>query len=419
MLTLTSLLGLGLERLAATVAGARGDAPLGAALAPVLVVRIVTAPLAAVGLWAVLTFVGVHLSAAAWWATMLWIVAGVMGPVLFGGLRAAGNSNIEPAVMLSVRAAQAIVLATLAVAGAGTAVLVLAVALLECAGIVVAAAAVGPVRAATTSSGGGAGGGIGGWRRLPLRQAFALAGIDVVGLLNLRADLLLVGHMLGATLGATYGLLYRAVDGFNGVVGSAGLWLYAESANERDGGTDPAGLRARSLALLPRLGLALAVVVVLAAGAAGILVPRLASETDTLRILAAAFPLLTVNAVELHVRSGRGRNREVLAVNSITLAINLPLSIGLISAFGLPGAAAALAISELVQATLLWCSASGAERALVGRALAIAAAGAVILGLTVVALAHGQPALAAVGVLATVPLVLPRLPRFRPSVVPS
>ena len=36
-----------------------------------------------------------------------------------------------------------------------------------------------------------------------------LAGIDVVGLLNLRADLLLVGRLLGRGPGAIYGLLYR------------------------------------------------------------------------------------------------------------------------------------------------------------------------------------------------------------------
>ena len=95
-------------------------------------------------------------------------------------------------------------------------------------------------------------GGLSQWHRLPLRRGLALAAIEVVALLNLRVDLLLVGHMLGAVLGATYGLLYRAVDGFNGVVGSAGLWLYAESANRRDGGTNPSGIRARSLAVLPR-----------------------------------------------------------------------------------------------------------------------------------------------------------------------
>jgi O-antigen/teichoic acid export membrane protein len=404
MLTLTSLLGLGLERLAATVVGARGDdESVAGALAPVLLVRVVTAPFAAVGLWAVLAFVGVQLSTAAWWATMLWIAAGLVGPVLFGALRAAGNSNIEPALMLGVRALQAVVLAALAVAGATTAALVLAVALLETAGAVFACCSLGSVRDLTTCASN--------WRRLPLRRAFALAGIDVVGLVNLRADLLLVGHMLGAVPGATYGLLYRAVDGFNGVVGSAGVWLYAESANEREGGTDPAGLRARSLAMLPRFGLALAVIVVLAAGAAGEIVPRLAAETDTLRILAAAFPLLTVNAVELHVRSGRGRNREVLAVNTITLAVNVPLSIGLIAAFGLPGAAAALAVSELLQATLLWCSASRAERTLVTRALATAVLGAAFLVLTAGGLATGRPLLVVAGLIGSGLLIVGRARR--------
>jgi len=402
MLTLTSLLGLGLERLAATVAGARGDRSLASAVAPVLVVRISTVPLAAVGLWAVLAFVGVQLSSAAWWATMLWITAGLMGPVLFGGLRAAGNSNVEPAVMLAVRATQALALAALAVAGAATAILVTTVALLECAGIAVASSHLGRLREFLT--------GAHKWRDLPLRRAFALAGIDVVGLLNLRADLLLVGHILGSVTGATYGLLYRAVDGFNGVVGSAGLWLYAESSNDRDGGADPSGLRARSLAVLPRFGVALAVFVVLAAGAAGEVVPRLAAETDTLRILAAAFPLLTVNAVELHVRSGRGRNREVLTVNVITLLVNVPLSILLIDNFGLPGAAAALAFSELLQASLLWCSASRDERTLVGRALATAVLGAVLLLLTAASLSGGHLALAIVAVLAVIALVVGRRP---------
>ena len=76
--------------------------------------------------------------------------------------------------------------------------------------------------------------------------AFAL--IEVVGFLNLRADLLLVGRIMGAGPGAVYGLLYRVVDGFSGVVGSAGLWLYAEAANGTEGGDDVAwAIRTRSL----------------------------------------------------------------------------------------------------------------------------------------------------------------------------
>jgi O-antigen/teichoic acid export membrane protein len=318
--------------------------------------------------------------------------------VVFGGLRAAGNSSVEPSVMLVARAAQAVVLAALASAGAAVTSLIGAVAILEVLGVIVAFHWVGQARDLW--------GGLTKWAQLPARRALALAAIDVVGLVNLRADLLLVGHALGAVLGATYGLLYRAVDGFNGVVGSAGLWLYAESSNERDGGTNRSGIRARSLAILPRAGLGVALVVVLAAGAVGVVVPRLSAEIDTLRILAVAFPLLTVNAVEVHVRSGRGRNRELLGINCATLAMNLPLCILLIAEFGLPGAAAALVLSELFQATLLWTTASRDERRLIGPSLGTATAGGVALACTGVALGYGRTELAVVGSVATVLLVV-------------
>jgi O-antigen/teichoic acid export membrane protein len=153
--------------------------------------------------------------------------------------------------------------------------------------------------------------------------------------------------------------------------------------------------------------------VVLVAGTVSSLVPQLSAQAETLRILAVAFPLLTVNAVELHVRSGRGRNREVLRANTITLLVNVPLSIGLIVSFGLPGAAAALAVSELLQAVLLWCSAVGAERAIVGVSLLNASVGAIALVGVTAAIANGLPALAGVGAVSLVALVTWGLPRQR------
>jgi O-antigen/teichoic acid export membrane protein len=393
VLTLTSLLGFGLERLAVTVAAGRGETPLARALAPILSFRLATAPIAAIGIWALFAFVGVSLPPSAWWATMLWVVAGLVGPVVFGGLRATGNSTVEPSVILGMRVAQTVTLVWLASTGATVTLLVAAMAAFEVLGVITAFHWVGRVSELW--------GGLTKWNRLPLRRGLGLAAIDVVALANLRADLLLVGHMMGAVLGATYGLLYRAVDGFNGVVGSAGLWLYAESSNERDGGTDRSGIRARSLAVLPRASLGVALIVVLGAGLAGLVVPRLSPEIDTLRILAVAFPLLTVNAVELHVRSGRGRNRAVLAVNSTTLAMNVPLCILLISEFGLPGAAAALVASELFQATLLWITASRDERRIVGPSLGTATAGGVALACTGAALGSGHPELAVLGAVVT------------------
>jgi O-antigen/teichoic acid export membrane protein len=402
MLTLSSLLGIGLERLAGLVAASRGDEPLSRSLAPVLLLRIMSVPVVAVALGLLLRFVGVDLTLTAWAGTLLWSVAGLCAPILFGGLRTAGNSRIEPTVMVVVRSLQAVTLAALAVSGASVELMVIAVAVLEWIGVLVAARAVGnfgATRGAWTR-----------WKNLPLRQALALAGIDIVGILNLRADLLLVGHILGAARGATYGLLYRVVDGFNGVVGSAGLWLYAESANVRDGGANPQGIRARSLWVLPRFGLALAAVVVVCAGAAAEVVPRIAEEVDTLRILAVAFPLLSVNAVELHVRSGRGRNRELLWIQSVALAVNLPMCIAAIHAFGRPGAAGALALSELLIAGLLWLSASRDERSVVTPALVTAVLGALLLLLTAAAIGSGLVVLTLLGLFGVVGLIARGIP---------
>jgi O-antigen/teichoic acid export membrane protein len=149
----------------------------------------------------------------------------------------------------------------------------------------------------------------------------------------------------------------------------------------------------------------LGLVLVLGAAVIGDLVPRLGAQVDTLRLLAAAFPLLTVNAVEVHVRSGRGRNREVLAVNVATLAFNLPLCILLIVEFGLPGAACALVLSELWQALLLWITAARDERALVGPSVFVATAGAVLLTVMGAAIGDGRIPLAALAVIGTVAVV--------------
>jgi O-antigen/teichoic acid export membrane protein len=377
VLTLSSLLGLGLERLAGAVVGDRGDEPAARAVAPVLGLRVATLPLGALGMVVLFAFVGVDLPAGAWVATFVWLAAAMVTPVVFGAIRVTGRSTAEPVTMVAVRGVQAAALLGLAVAGAPLGVLLGVAAVAECAAVVSGLVVLGDLRSTR--------GAWGRWRGLPVREGTSLAGVDVLGVLNLRVDLLLVGHILGAAPGATYGLLYRAVDAFSGVLSSAGLWLFAESAGGRDGGVAPVGIRARSLRLLPALGLLAAAVVVLGAGLAGAVVPRIEGETTTLRILAIAFPILCVNAVEVHVRTGRGRAAEILRIYAVMLVVNIPLCIAAIHAFGLRGAAATLVVTELLQAALLWRSADRDERGLVGRAMALAAGGAGVLAAVVVA----------------------------------
>jgi O-antigen/teichoic acid export membrane protein len=136
----------------------------------------------------------------------------------------------------------------------------------------------------------------------------------------------------------------------------------------------------------------------------------------TLRVLVIAFPLLTVSTIELHVRSGRGRNREVLAINCAALCTNVGFCLALLPTIGMVGGAIALAASECIQAGLLLASASAEERALVAPAFATAGLGALLLALTGAALTRHWLPLAVLGALLTAVIVLVRMPWARTRV---
>ena len=375
MLTLTSLLGLGVEQLAMLVVAQRQTGSPASALRPLVLLRLVTAPVVVVALWLLLAFVHVHLSLTAAAITVLWVVAAQVLVVAAAGLRAAGNTRPEPLMTAIARAAQCALLVGLGAAGAGATALVGALAAVELLAALGMMAALGP----------------GWWRREPdvqpwrfriggFRRAGTLAGIETVGLFYLRADLLLVGHLLGAAVGATYAVLYRIVDGAGGAAGTASLWLFAAAATDRDGGERRDGVRVRSLTVMPLLGAAVAVVAVVLAGPVGSAIPRIGGEVDTLRLLIVATPLLVWNRLELHVRAARGRHAGVLRIGAAAFVVNVALCIWLVGAYGLIGAAIALLATECLQTLLLIAGAARGERDFVRSTAASAAgAGAVLL----------------------------------------
>ncbi|MSO79887.1 MAG: hypothetical protein EXQ79_09830 [Acidimicrobiia bacterium] len=379
MLTLTSLLGLGVERLAMLHVAQRGTQSAADAVRPLVVVRLVTAPIAALALWLLLRFVHVDLPFIAAGFTVVWIVVAQVLVVAAAGLRAIGNTRAEPLVTAITRGSQALALLGLGAAGVGVAGLVAALASIE---MLAALALMGAL-------------GVGSWRRPPeslmvrspggWRRAVSLAGIETVGLCYLRADLLLVGHVLGAAAGATYGLLYRVVDGAGGAAGTASLGLFVAAAAGRDGGDQRDGVRARSLAVMPVVAGAIALIAVVAAGPLGDVIPRLGHETGTIRLLMAATPLLVWNALELHVRAARGRHGGVLGIGIVVFVVNLGLCICLVNAHGLAGAAVALLGTEVLQSTLLVAGSTRSECKFVRSTVGVAAA--VTAGLLVVAAA--------------------------------
>jgi len=378
MLTLTSLLGFGLERLATTRVAERGEAPAAVAVRPLVLVRIVTLPVVALALVLLFAFVDVELPLGAFAGTVGWILSVHVAVVAAAGLRAVGNVRAEPLVTVVVRSAQAGLLIGLAWSGAGVTTLVGMIAVAEAVGALALCRALGP-----------------GWwsaRRDPrrpsqdLRRAVAFAAMEAAALLYLRADLLLVGHLLGATAGATYGLLYRVVDGGGGAVGTTGLWLFSTAVTGRDGGDADDGVRARAIRTLPLVVLGVSIVGIAGAGLLGDLVPRFAGETDTLRLLVVAFPLLTFNGLELYVRSARGRNRSVLTIGLLALAVNVGLCLWLVPRDGLLGAAVALLGAEVVQTVAVIATSRQAERRVVVPAAAIALLGTLALAGFVLAL---------------------------------
>lgn len=409
MLTLTSLFGLGFERLAATIIADAGD---GASpeISSLVVCRLATTPLAAIGLWILMAFVGVSLTAVAWCATLVWVMAALMALVGFGALRALKNSTLEPTLLLVARAGQALALVAVAVTGGGLELALASIAAIEVGSAWFALRGVG-----ASIGAGGAGGRILG---LPWRRVVGLAGIEVVALAYLRADLLLVGRLLGAGVGATYGMIYRVIDAVSTAIGSVGVWLYATNVTAVD---DPLGadrLREQSLVLMPRLALLVGAVALFAAEIVIDVASLGDEETRGLQLLIAAFPLLAVNAIELHARSGQGRNREVLTIGTIALFVNVPLCLALIPTLGLPGAALALLASEVTQSAALWFATACAERATVGRGVAVGATGSLLL-VVLGAVVRGNEAIALAPVVLLIVLLVssPLLARARRSAV--
>jgi O-antigen/teichoic acid export membrane protein len=408
MLTLTSLLGLGFERLATMVVSERGDA--GAPpLTSLVVLRLATLPIAAVALWLMLAFVGVSLSVWASAATLIWVIAALLTLLGFGGLRALKNSTVEPVLVLASRLGQAATVCLAAAGGASVAVAIGGVAAVEVAAALVAFRALGKVAGGEHS--------LAGIGRLPWRQVVALAGIEVVALAYLRADLLLVGRLLGADVGAVYGMLYRVLDAATTAIGSVGLWLFAEHVTSA-GEAATESLRERSLVLVPRLAFGVAAAALLVSERVGDLLGLSANATTALQLLIAAFPLLGVNSLELHARSGAGRNREVLRAGTIALLVNVALCLALIPRFGLVGAAAALLVSETTQSIVLFLASPRSERLRVGRPMRIG----LLCGLELVALgaavrADAVAMISGLVLLAGGLLLLPPLGRIRDAVV--
>ncbi len=379
MLTMTSLFGFGLERASAIVMTGHGPADRGRPLAPLVLLRILLTPLSALGLVAMFVFVRVDVSVGVGAATVLWIFAVGLESLAFGARRFLGDSSTEPRAMFGARIAQTVALIALAEAGASVGVLVLAMALAELGAAAWAWRDLGRGLLPTHA--------VHGFRALPWAELGLSGAIEFVALGYLRADILIVGRILGPVRGAAYGLVYRVLDGLTGLQGGLSLWLFAHGVRRREaGGDEPDVILERSLRLLPAVAALLALVPLALAGVLGDLVSSLHGVIDTLRLLMVVFPLYVVSAATLHVEAGRGRHGRALSAGCIALAANVGACVWLIPAYGVIGAAWALIVSEVVQLIAIVATIDRADRAWVSvAALRATACGGALLAVALLA----------------------------------
>lgn len=350
-LFLTSILNLGLERVAAPVVARRHGATLRATLRPILMVRVGTVPISAAALWVLYRFVGVTLPSLGWVLSLCWIVAVQVQGVVFAGLRAVGEIRFEARAAAVSRLIEAAALTGLAAAGLGITAILGAMAVIEAGVAVMALAHVdgGPSDRRSVAA-------------LPWHSICMYTGVELLAFTYLRVDTALVGHLLGPGPGATYGLIYRVIDGMTGLATPILLVLFPLAAQLVSAGQSLDGVRERALRVLPAGAVVLAVTAVFLSSPLAALVPRFGDGLHALRLLIVTVPIYFANAIELHLRSAENRNRQVLVIGAMVLGLNIGLNLLLVPRYGLVGAASALVLTEGVQLVAILLSESRGAR---------------------------------------------------------
>jgi O-antigen/teichoic acid export membrane protein len=312
-------------------------------MAPVLTVRLASIPLVVVAMAGLLRVVRVDLDSGTFLWTSLWIAAGQVGTFVYAVVRVDGRTAIESISSVVVRLAQAGALVVAAMAGWSATGVIGSLALLELTLAVGLLAGVGlrPTgRFADVTA-------------LPWRELAAFTLLEIVGFMYLRTDTVLVGRLLDSTSGATYTLLYRVIDAAVAVVTPLVMVLYPQAALRAAAGESLERYRRVGLGLVPTVGVVAAAVGALLAQPLLDLVPRYDDHAVVLRCLLAAVPLMTWNAIELHLRAAEGATRAVVRVGLLTFIVAIVVSVPLIDRWGLRGAALGVVVAEATQLLLL------------------------------------------------------------------
>jgi O-antigen/teichoic acid export membrane protein len=332
-LIVSSVLNLGIERLTARNA-ARDPASVVDHVLWGVRARLVTSPLSIAAILGILAATGAGASVTEVAAAIAWTLVVQAQGVVLAGLRSISGSRDEAPIVLVAKLVQALLLVGLVLSDQRLVVVLLAL---------------GAVDAAA---------GLFALQRLPGRRErravedhptkllASYTGIEVAAFAYQRADLLLVGILLGAHEGATFGLAYRLLDGLLGFVGPAAQLLFARGVDLVHRGEGLQRLRASAHRWGMAVGLAFASIAILATWPLTALLPRFGEGADVARLLLVVVPLSYAASIRSHLLSAEDRNRRIIATGFSVLGLNVALNIVLVPTFGSIAAAAVLVASE-------------------------------------------------------------------------
>lgn len=189
------------------------------------------------------------------------------------------------------------------------------------------------------------------WRQLA-GEAAPLAGLQVLGVVNYRLDIVVLGVLLGTDAAGIYGIAYRFVDAALPLAAFVAASLFPLLASELDVGAE----RVRRAALLV---LAAAPVVVVPAL---LFAPRIvelvggrdyAAAALPLRLLVLSLPFSALAMLLLSLVMAHRRERTVLPLVVGSIVLNLSLNLVLVPTYGVAGAAGATLCAEITGCLLL------------------------------------------------------------------
>lgn len=191
-----------------------------------------------------------------------------------------------------------------------------------------------------------------GWRRLAA-ETVPLAALQVLGIVNYRLDIVVLGALRGAEAAGIYGIAYRFVDAALPLAAFFAAALFPLLAR------DTAGSAIRAQRALTTVVLAVPFVVAPLVLLAPVLVQIVgggdyAPAALPLRILALSLPFSAVAMLLVSLVVARRRERAVLPLVVLSILLNLTLNLALVPAFGVAGSATATLVSEAVGCALLF-----------------------------------------------------------------